>query len=142
LLCVGAGYIYSSGVTELVVGLCMGLAGATGILGTFLFTRLRKRLGLERTGLIAFSVEVSCLSLAVGSVWAPGSPFDLQFATRPSRPACNESLETSSFNVTGGNMSVNDTASEMCPASSWVVDGVNVSIVLLLVGIILSRVGK
>jgi len=70
------GYIYSSGVSELVAGVCMGLAGATGMIGAFLFTRLRKHLGLERTGVIAFCVEICCLTLAVGSVWAPGSPFD------------------------------------------------------------------
>jgi len=61
----------------------MGLAGATGILGTFLFTRLRRCLGLERTGLIAFSAQLSCLTLAVVSIWTPGSPFDIHHTSRP-----------------------------------------------------------
>jgi len=118
----------------------MGLAGATGILGTFLFTRLRKRLGLERTGLIAFTAEVSCLSLALASVWAPGSPFDPQFTTGPHH-VCNASLELASFNTTGSNLNVSSGVSDV-RSRSWCVDGVNVSIILLLVGIISSRIGQ
>ena len=60
----------------------MGLAGATGIIGTLLFTRLRHWLGLERTGLIAFSAQLSCLTLAVASIWTPGSPFDIHYTDR------------------------------------------------------------
>ena len=58
------------------MGISMALAGVTGILGTVIFTHLRRRIGLERTGLIAYSAEILCLSLCVASVWAPGSPFD------------------------------------------------------------------
>ena len=35
-----------------------------------------RRIGLERTGLIAYSTEILCLSLCVASIWASGSPFD------------------------------------------------------------------
>jgi iron-regulated transporter 1 len=70
------GYIYSTGLTEWAVGLSMAMAGVTGIISTYIFTRLRAKIGLERTGLIAFNLEILCLTLAIASVWAPGSPFD------------------------------------------------------------------
>jgi len=137
------GYIYSNGVSELVLGACMGLAGLTGILGTFLFTRLRKRLGLERTGVIAFTAQASCLTLAVASVWAPGSPFDPHFTSRSPHVVCNDSSLLSSSNYTESNVTNVDGQSEvtLCDSSDEL-HGVNVSVVLLLVGIILSRVGK
>ena len=118
-----------------MVGVCIGLAGATGILGTFLFTRLRKRLGLERTGIIAFSMEAFCLSLAVASVWAPGSPFDPHLTL--GHAACNDSqVNTASTSTT------DVTEFENCSSGTWSVDGVNVSIILLLAGIISSRIGQ
>ncbi len=60
----------------------MALAGVTGIIGTVVFTRLRKRVGLERTGLVSFNSEILCLTLCVASIWAPGSPFDPHFYSR------------------------------------------------------------
>jgi len=128
------GYIYSSGVSPLVVGVCIGLAGATGILGTFLFTRLRQRLGLERTGIIAFSMEASCLSLAVASVWAPGSPFNVDLSP------FDHDLSSCSVNTSTSNVTTTDV--RCSSGGSWNVDGVNVSIILLLIGIISSRIGK
>ena len=142
-VCVG--YIYANGVSELVLGACMGLAGATGIVGTFLFTVLRKVLGLERTGVIAFTAEVTCLTFAVGSVWAPGSPFDLNFASRSQRVDCNSSSVFSSSNSSLSDMSISNGTlnATLCDSSdSRDVHGVNVSIVMLLVGIISSRIGK
>ena len=70
------GYLYALGLSELALGLAMAACGVTGIIATFLFTRIRKCMGLERTGVLAFSLEISCLVLCLVSVWAPGSPFD------------------------------------------------------------------
>lgn len=147
-----AGYIYSNGVSEVVVGISMSLAGVTGLLGTVLFTRLRKRLGLERTGLIAYSLEVSCLVLCVASVWLPGSVFD-PLGTGLSLLAANC---TSTHNMTD-TVNLDDSvvmttayieASESSvllantTSSSCVQDkGVNISIIFFLAGIISSRVG-
>mgnify|MGYP003573967192 CR=1 FL=1 len=94
---VTCGYIYSAGgpqITEWVVGISMALAGVTGIASTFLFTRLRRKVGLERTGLISFNLEILCLTLAVASVWAPGSPFDVHFASRPDNCTAVRANET------------------------------------------------
>jgi len=104
-------------------------------MGTFLFTRLRKWLGLERTGVIAFVAEVSCLTLAVASVWAPGSPFDPHFATSTPTVVCNLT------SVSDSNVSVSNETVTPCDTLSHV-QSVNVSVILLLVGIILSRVGE
>jgi len=133
-----------NGVSELVVGVCLGLAGATGIMGTFFFTRLRKRLGLERTGIIAFAAEASCLTLAVASVWAPGSPFDLRYNPSSEPVVCNASVLLSSANSTSSNTSITDHT--LCDGShngsQDDVHGVNISVILLLVGIISSRIGE
>ena len=71
-----AGYIYSQGISESILGICTAMAGLTGLIGTFLFVRVRKYLGLSRMGIMAFAIEALCLTLAVASIWAPGSPFD------------------------------------------------------------------
>lgn len=80
---VTTGYIYANGVKEAYVGVSMALAGVTGIIGTVVFSHLNKRLGLERTGLIAFAAEILCLMLTVASVWAPGTVFDPTFSHKP-----------------------------------------------------------
>ena len=61
----------------------MALAGVTGIIGTVVFSHLNKRFGLERTGLIAFSSEIICLTLTVASIWAPGTVFDPTYSHKP-----------------------------------------------------------
>ena len=77
------GYIYATGVAEIWVGVAMALSGLMGVFGTFVFTWLHKRNGLERTGLVAFNLEILCLSLCVASVWVPGSPFDPYYKLPP-----------------------------------------------------------
>ncbi|XP_002741254.1 ferroportin-like [Saccoglossus kowalevskii] len=74
---ISTGYAYSQGLAEWLIGVLMGLGSVFGLLGTALFPRLREKIGLQRTGLWALIMEISCLSLCVISVWAPGSPFDL-----------------------------------------------------------------
>merc|ERR1712038_788958 len=69
------GYVYAQGVNESILGVASGAAGFTGIIGAFLFTRFRRCMGLNRTGITAFTLEILCLVLAVASVWTPGSPF-------------------------------------------------------------------
>lgn len=69
------GYIFENGIPEWGVAVAMALAGFTGIIGTFLFTRLRRWIGLERTGLFAFAAEIVCLTLCVASIFLPGTLF-------------------------------------------------------------------
>lgn len=61
------------------MGALMAAGALFGILGTILFPRMRKCIGLQRTGLFGLFFETSCLTLCVASVWAPGSPFNINF---------------------------------------------------------------
>ena len=57
------------------MAIATGLAGLTGILGTLTFTVLRRKRGLEFTGVLAYLIEVACLSLCVASLFTPGTLF-------------------------------------------------------------------
>ncbi|XP_013776717.1 solute carrier family 40 member 1-like [Limulus polyphemus] len=70
------GYCYTQGVSEAVMGGMTGLAGFTGVIGTIAYPAMRKRVGLERTGLFGLFSQICCASLCVISIWLPGSPFD------------------------------------------------------------------
>ena len=80
----------TQGVSESILGILMGVSAVFGILGTFAYPVLRRRLGLVRTGIFALSSQVACLTLCVASVWMPGSPFDPLYHIRPqeARPLC------------------------------------------------------
>lgn len=66
---------YSQGVPEYIIGVLQALGSITGILGTVLYPFMRKRIGIERAGLYSLGIEITFLTLCLGSVWAPGSPF-------------------------------------------------------------------
>ncbi|XP_076461583.1 ferroportin-like isoform X2 [Babylonia areolata] len=76
-------YAVTQGVSESILGVLMGASAVFGILGTFAYPIMRRRLGLVRTGIFALSCEVTCLILCVVSVWMPGSPFDPLYYINP-----------------------------------------------------------
>ncbi|ELT96968.1 hypothetical protein CAPTEDRAFT_165404 [Capitella teleta] len=134
---VTCGYIYSTGLSEWAVGVSMALAGVTGIISTYIFTRLRAKVGLERTGLIAFNLEIICLTLAVASVWAPGSPFDPDFLFgSPMRRALDDTLEPE-YSM----LPQEPQAPKVACSPETPLEGPNISIILFLIGIITSRTG-
>ena len=69
-------YAVTQGLSESVLGILMGSSAVFGIIGTFAYPVIRRHAGLVRTGLIALSCQVSCLTLCIVSIWMPGSPFD------------------------------------------------------------------
>ncbi|XP_072541569.1 solute carrier family 40 member 1 [Salminus brasiliensis] len=75
--CITTGYAYTQGLNGSILSLLMGASAVSGICGTVAFTWVRKKCGLIRTGFIAGMAQLSCLTLCVVSVFAPGSPFDL-----------------------------------------------------------------
>ncbi|XP_069110460.1 ferroportin-like [Argopecten irradians] len=77
-----SGYAISQGVSESILGFLMAAGAIVGILGTVVYPHIRKRIGLERTGLFGFLAEIFVLTLCVAAVWAPGSPFDPLFRSR------------------------------------------------------------
>lgn len=140
-----------------MVGLSMGLAGLTGMIGAFLFTRLHRLRGLNFTGVVAFSAEILCLVLALASIWAPGSLFQpyYKFSDASSKnltancPAnSSESLVGITVTSSGSSGVETSTMGEDSVVTVGVVSDVDedwvvsVSVILLLVGIIASRVGK
>ncbi|GFR69217.1 solute carrier family 40 member 1 [Elysia marginata] len=147
------GYIKLQGVSEAVLGLCMGISAAVGIVGTLVYPLMRTRFGLIRTGIFGFSAELMSLSLCVASIWLPGSPFDLSLGF--GRPQ-SDSLEVSASNCTNGQTSVisyNTSQPELetqqaitsttDPVCQKVLasEGPNISIWLFLAGIITARFG-
>ncbi|XP_070542962.1 solute carrier family 40 member 1-like [Ptychodera flava] len=76
------GYAYSQGVQEWLIGIFRGVGALCGILGTLLFPFLRRKIGLERTGLWAITEQLSSLMLCVACIWAPDGPFDLNYASK------------------------------------------------------------
>jgi iron-regulated transporter 1 len=145
------GYIYGNGVSESTVGIMMALTGVTGILATFIYPCMRRKLGLEKTGVVAFSGELLCLVLAVVSIWLPGSVFDLNFEDKPASTNCTVLTTETTFSATRSTAMpfVTDGlefASEAegladCVQTDGATKGPSVSIIVFLVGVIASRTG-
>ncbi|XP_078539819.1 ferroportin-like [Lissotriton helveticus] len=74
---IATGYAYTQGLSGSVLGILMGLSAIVGILGTVAFTRLQRRCGLVRTGVISGIAHLSCLMLCVVSVFLPTRPLDV-----------------------------------------------------------------
>lgn len=119
-------YAYSQGLKELYVSICYGLGSFFGIVGTFLFPRIRNKIGLAKTGLIGNIMQVCMLSMCIISVWLPGSPSSLFIKQQH----INTTLET----YTQENNSTKPVASENIFRN-------NPSIVMFMAGIIFSRAG-
>ena len=127
-------FAYSQGVSESVLGIIGGLGAAMGLLPSLVFPLLVKCLGVERTGLCGFALEAICLTMCVASVWSAGSPFDPQ------------SLWTSAANLGDGFVGdslpgANATTVQPAVGVEAVAAAPNVSVILLLTGIVTARLG-
>merc|ERR1712038_1457064 len=71
------GYCLLQGVPHAVLGILVGVSAVVGVAGSLAYPPIRKRVGLERTGLLGMFLLVSCSSLALVSILLPGSPMDL-----------------------------------------------------------------
>jgi iron-regulated transporter 1 len=74
-------FILMQCVPEALLGGLVAVSALVGLLGSLLFPPLRRRLGLERAGVLGMSALVGSLTLCVASVWLPGSPFDPSLET-------------------------------------------------------------
>jgi len=128
---VTTGFAYGEGLSEAYVSICFGLGSLFGVLGTILFPRIRGKIGLVKTGVVGFSVQILMLIVCGVSIWMPGSPSNLYngIKYKPS-PGGNE---TFFGNVTssGENRASVDAKPER----------ILTSIIVLMTGIILSRTG-
>ena len=76
------------------MGALMAAGALIGILGASIYPWIRRKVGIERTGLYGLFSQVAILSFCVLSVWASGSPFDPYIRTRNAEtiPAQNVSM--------------------------------------------------
>lgn len=154
--CITTGYAYTQGISGSLLSLLMGVSAITGLLGTVMFTRLRKTYGLVNTGIISSCLHLGCLLLCVCSVFAPGSPMDLsllmpyinstefgetvsrrQKHTYPLRGGSNQPLlpDRSSIHWTNNTVLFENMPSGTVPESY-------ISIILLFLGVITARIGE
>ncbi|KAK7938809.1 hypothetical protein WMY93_002135 [Mugilogobius chulae] len=147
--CITTGYAYTQGLNGSVLSLLMGASAISGICGTVAFTWIRKKCGLIRTGFISGIVQLSCLTMCVASVFAPGSPFDLTVSPfedlythlvgEKVLPEADHMLTgiVSAVNATAATTtaSMTTTAEEMPPLQSYL------SVSLLFAGVIAARMG-
>jgi len=73
------GYVLTQGIPESVLGVLVALNAASGVLGSLAYPHIRRRIGIERTGLFGMFFLVTTSSAAVLSNFLPGSPFMLNF---------------------------------------------------------------
>lgn len=157
--CITTGYAYTQGISGSLLSLLMGVSAITGLMGTVMFTRLRKTYGLVNTGIISSCLHLGCLLLCVCSVFAPGSPMDLsllmpyitsnssaelggmasqrQKHTYPLRGGSNQPLlpDRSSIHWTNNTVLFDNVPSGTAPESY-------ISIILLFLGVITARIGE
>jgi len=69
------GYAIIQKVPESILGILVAVSAVVGVLGSVAYPFLKKRLGLERTGLLGMFLLVSTSTLSVVSIFIPGSPF-------------------------------------------------------------------
>ena len=148
---VSTGYIYTQNISGAIVSVCYGLGSVFGVIGTFMFPRVRRKFGLVRTGVISFFLQWAMLALCVISIWTPGSPSELypkhihtwqKDASKPSTgPPVNASLNPHDTSIVDHLFPIM-TANLTTPRPKHTIEKFSyISVSLLLSGLILSRTG-
>uniref|UniRef100_A0A3B3YVJ4 Solute carrier family 40 member n=1 Tax=Poecilia mexicana TaxID=48701 RepID=A0A3B3YVJ4_9TELE len=133
--CITTGYAYTQGISGSLLSLLMGVSAITGLMGTVMFTRLRKSVGLVNTGIISSCLHLGCLLLCVCSVFAPGSPIDLSLLMPYFSSGSSPLLpDRSSIHWTNNTVLFDNVPSGTAPDSY-------ISIILLFLGVITARIG-
>uniref|UniRef100_A0A8C6SCF0 Solute carrier family 40 member n=1 Tax=Neogobius melanostomus TaxID=47308 RepID=A0A8C6SCF0_9GOBI len=139
--CITTGYAYTQGISGSLLSILMGVSAITGLMGTVLFTRLRKTFGLVNTGIISSCLHLACLLLCVSSVFAPGSPMDMSLLrpfidSNSSESGANQPLlpDRSSIHWTNNTVLFDNVPTGTQPDSY-------ISIILLFLGVITARIG-
>ncbi|KAG6939928.1 solute carrier family 40 (iron-regulated transporter), member 1 [Chelydra serpentina] len=155
--CITTGYAYTQGISGSLLSILMALSAFSGLMGTILFTKLRKHYGLAVTGVVSSLLHVSCLMLCVFSVFAPGSPFDLgifSLLTSKNSSLNHETLQKNQLHIYPLQRNINqpilpDRSSIHWTNNTVLLDSVHggdhpesyISIILLFSGVILARIG-
>ena len=143
-------YAYSQCLSELTIGLLSGGAAITGIISTFAYPTMRKKIGLIETGISNALFQLSTLVPCIISIFVAGSPFYL--LPQDQSNEANELgttaviMHSSSAATTLTTNSINTTQ----PLESQIFlkcqDGVNPpasfsSMIFFMSGVILGRIG-
>ncbi|KAM9724266.1 ferroportin isoform 2-T3 [Menidia menidia] len=156
--CITTGYAYTQGISGSLLSVLMGVSAITGLMGTVMFTKLRKTYGLVNTGIISSCLHLGCLLLCVCSVFAPGSPMDLSLlmpyfasnsSVEPGETATQK--QKHAYPLTGGRNQplLPDRSSIHWTNNTVLFDNVPsgtapesyISIILLFLGVITARIG-
>ena len=125
------GFAIEQGLTESILGILRGVGALFGVAGTLMFPILRKNCGIERTGLITFTILTLCLVPCVVSVFIDGSLFQPDY------------LQTKTDGLSDGNASVvvtgNITNDSQYP---WLNSNSVLSVWLLMGSIVIARFGE
>ena len=132
------GFAYQEGLSEFYTSICMGLGSLFGVFGTFLFPRIRRRIGLVKTGIVSFTLQLSMLSFCALSIWLPGSPSSMFSGSVYEIKLNTSTLLTNSIVNSTSNLTI--TAP---PDNTGNQQGEKIltSVIVLMTGIILSRTG-
>merc|ERR1719209_438597 len=134
------GYCLLQGVPHAALGVLVGVSAVVGVAGSLAYPPIRKRVGLERTGLLGMFLLVSCSSLALASIFLEGSPMDLNVLVQSN---INSSAPLSPTTIipedTNSSASGTMADSEVTNVASWLL--ANCSVIVFLSGIILARFG-
>lgn len=155
--CITTGYAYTQGISGSLLSILMAVSAISGLMGTFLFTKLRRHYGLVVTGIISSCLHVGCLMLCVFSVFAPGSPFDLgifSILTGMNSSLNTEKLHQNQLHIYPSQGNINQPILSDRSSIHWTNNTVlfesvrasdqpdsYISIILLFSGVILARVG-
>jgi len=150
------GYAYSQGLCASWLGGLQAAGAVMGMLGTISYPTLRRRVGLERTGLFASGLQISCLCLCLVAIFLPGTPFVL---LHPELPQMDEVTTIAPLLHDNGTTHHPGNQSDLPPAFGAVTESVDVlidvtrnrckknpydsyvSIGVMMAGIILARFG-
>merc|ERR1712055_663385 len=134
------GYCLLQGVPHAALGILVGVSAVVGVAGSLAYPPIRKRVGLERTGLLGMFLLVSCSSLALVSIVLPGSPMDLNVLVQSNINSSIPFSPTTSIPAdSNSNISGTLAESEVTDVASWLL--ANCSVIVFLSGIILARFG-
>ena len=134
-------YCLSQCVSAWLLGVLVGVSAIIGVAGSTSFPFIRKRIGLDRTGILGMSILVAMLSLCVISIWLEGSPFDPYYLNK------NENIHDTIYTSTSKNES-SYVEYEVIKSDGNIIDGGNdcssfnfQSVYVLLAGMVLARFG-
>ena len=134
-------YCLSQCVTEWQLGVLVGVSAVIGVAGSTSFPFLRRRMGLDKTGIFGMILLVAMLSLCVISIWLDGSPFDPNYFNK------SENTTEPIYTDTSKNESIINEYDYIKSIKSTSNDDVDcedfsfLSVYILLAGMVLARFG-